>query len=217
MFPRSLLRRWLLGIAVFGAILGSAGDARAAGIKITGGGIKAAGGSFYFYVVRAFLDPGFTMGVFDSFTLHLVAGLDDGTRFPPGSTTGSPAGSPSGPWAGVITNEPFGNIPNYSPPTSVPFGDVKFINVGFDITNTGATEQDLGTFLVLTAVSLPALPEDYTVTIGWTAILNHGKATDSGTVTLGIIHAIPEPTSVVLMGSGMGLAIVGYALRRRAS
>ena len=117
----------------------------------------------------------------------------------------------------MITNEPFGNIPNYSPPTSVPFGDVQFINAGFDITNTGATEQDLGTFLVLTAVSLPALPEDYTVTIGWTAILNHGTATDSGTVTLGIIHAIPEPASVVLLGSGVGLAILGYARRRRAS
>jgi len=217
MIRGSLRKRWLLGIAVFGAILGSAGDAHAKGIIISGGGIKAQGDPYYFYIVRVFLDPGFTMGVFDSFTLHLVAGLDDGTRFPPGSTTGSPAGSPSGPWAGVITNEPFGNIPNYSPPTSVPFGDVQFINAGFDITNTGATEKDLGTFLVLTAVSLPALPEDYTVTIGWTAILNHGTATDSGTVTLGIIHGIPEPTSVVLMGSAMGLAILGFALRRRAS
>jgi hypothetical protein len=198
-------------------ILGSPGGAHAAGIKITGGGIKQQGDPFYFYIVRAFLDPGFTMGVFDSFTLHLVAGLDDGTRFPPGSTTGSPSGSPSGPWAGVITNEPFGNIPNYSPPTPVPFGDVKFINAGFDITNTGETEKDLGTFLVLTAVSLPALPEDYTVTIGWTAILNHGTATDHGTVTLGIIHGIPEPTSVVLLGSGVGLAILGYERRRRTA
>jgi len=215
MFRGSLHKRWLLRVVVVGAILGSTGDARAAGVKITGGGIKAQGDPYYFYVVKTFLDPGFTMGVGDSFTLDLVAGVDNGTRFPPGSTTGSPGGSPSGPWAAVLTNEPFGNIPNYSPPTSVPFGDVRFINAGFDITNTGATELDLGTFLVLTAVSLPALPEDYTVTIGWTAILNHGTATDSGTVTLGIIHAIPEPSSLVLLGSGVGLAILGYTRRRR--
>jgi hypothetical protein len=202
---------------MIGAILGSAGGAHAKGIIITGGGVKAQGDPYYFYIVRTFLDPGYTMGVGDSFTLHLVAGLDNGTRFPPGSTTGSPGGSPSGPWAAVITNEPFGDIPNYSPPTSVPFGDVQFINAGFDITNTGATEKDLGTFLALTAVALPTLPEDYTVTIGWTAILNHGGATDHGTVTLGIIHAIPEPASVVLLGSGVGLAILGYARRRRTA
>jgi hypothetical protein len=214
MFRGSHRKGWLLGLALLGVILGAAEGARAAGIKVSGGGIKQLGDPFYFYIVDVSLDPTFTMGVFDSFTLHMVAGLDNGTRFPPGSTTSAPGGNPSGPWAAVITNEPFGNIPNYSPPTSVPFGDVQFINAGFDITNTGTTEQSLGTFLVLTAVSLPVLPENYTVTIGWTAILNHGTATDSGTVTLGIIHAVPEPASVVLLGSGAGLAILAYRKRR---
>ena len=74
MFRGSLRRRWLLGIAVFGVILGSPGGARAAGIKITGGGIKAQGDPYYFYIVRTFLDPTFTMGVGDSFTLASAGG-----------------------------------------------------------------------------------------------------------------------------------------------
>jgi hypothetical protein len=210
MFRQSRHWRWLLGVGVLGVILGSAEGARAAGITITGGGIKAQGDPFYFYIVEVYLDPGFTFAVGDSFTLLKLAGVEF-----PLSTTGAPGGVPSGPWSTTITNQGTGPIPNFSPPTIVPLADVQFINAGFSITNAGTGELYLGEFRALTAVSLPTLPDNYTVDIAWTASLNGGTAQDQGIVTLGMIHPIPEPASVALLGSGIGLVTVGYARRRR--
>jgi hypothetical protein len=209
MFRGSPHTGWLLGIAVLGVILG-VGDTARAGIIIRGGGIKPQGDPYYFYIVDVSLDPGTTFAVNDSFTLKMLAGVEF-----PDSTTGAPGGSPSGPWSTTITNEGSGPIPNYTPTTIVPFADVKFINSGFDITNGGTGQLDLGMFRVLTAISLPELPHSYTVDIGWTASLDHGTTTDSGIVTLGIIGRVPEPSSIVLLGSGMGLAMIGYSRRRR--
>src|SRR5437764_14218239 len=106
MFRGSLHKRWLLRVVVVGAILGSTGDARAAGVKITGGGIKAQGDPNNFYAVKTFLDPGFTMGVGDSLTLDLVPGVVNGTGFPPVSTPGSPGASPTGPGPSGLAIEP---------------------------------------------------------------------------------------------------------------
>src|SRR5262249_14277615 len=151
------------------------------------------GDPFYFYIVEVSLDPGFQVELFDNFTLHEVGGIHD-----PGSTTGAPGGVPSGPWATSFTNQPSGPLPNYSPPTIVPFADLTFINAGFDVVNAGPGEVFLGEFRVLTAVSLPELPPDYSVDIAWTANihdLDGNPVNDQGIVHLTLI-GIPEPTSV---------------------
>jgi hypothetical protein len=201
-------------MAVFGLIFEACHTAQA-GIMVLGGGIKKFGDPFYFYKVEVSLDPGFQVELFDNFTLHELGGVHD-----PGSTTGSPGGVPSGPWATTFTNEPDGPLPNYSPPTIVPFADLTFINAGFDVQNGGTSEKPLGEFVVLTAVSLPELPLSYFVDIAWTANihdLNGNPVHDHGIVHLKIIT--PEPASAMLLVPGVGLPalLVARRPRRRAA
>jgi hypothetical protein len=207
--PGTLSR--LVGIAMLGILVGSAGTAQAAGININAGGIRKVGDPFYLYVVEVTLDPLFEFRSFDSFTLHNVAGL----HFP-GSLTGAPSGDPTGPWATVFNNQPDGPIPNFSPPTIVPFADITWINAGPDVTNPGPGEKFMGEFSVLTAISLPFLPDDYSVTIDWTGKIHdpNGDPIDvSGQVTLGLI--IPEPSSVALLAAGLGLPALCLVRRHR--
>jgi hypothetical protein len=202
--------RWLLGIAVLGLSL-EAGSTAQAGIMVLGGGIKQLGDPFYFYIFEFFLDPGFQVEVKDSVTLHELGGV----HFPE-SPTGAPGGIPSGPWSTSFTNQPSGPLPNFSPPTTVPFADLTFINAGFDVKNGGTGEKPLGEFKVLTAVSLPKLPPSYSVDIAWTAKihdLNGNPVDDSGKVHLTLI--VPEPTSVILLGVGVGLPAAFVVVRQR--
>src|SRR4051794_39350569 len=158
----------VLGLAVFGAILGTgATTAQAAGIRVTGGGIKQFGDPSYYYIFEVFLDPGYSFQLNDSFTLHELGGAHT-----PGSLTSSPNGppDPSGPWTPIFTNEPSGPLPNYSPPTIVPFADVTFLNL-INVAGPYTSEKYLGEFRVLT-LNLPVLPMDYTVTLDWTAMLH---------------------------------------------
>jgi hypothetical protein len=195
---------------VLGIALQGGSTARAKGIAITGGGIKQFGEPFYFYIVEVYLDPGFQFETKDSFTLEELAGV----HFP-ASTTGAPGGTPSGPWATSFTNRPDGLLPNFSPPTTVPFADLTFSNAGNVVKNEGTSELYLGEFKVLTAVSLPALPGTYSVAYDWSAILhdNDGnQVTDSGVVVLSII---PEPATVILLGIGVGAPLSWHAYRRR--
>ena len=204
---------WLVGIAALGIILAGGSEARASGIKITGGGIKKFSDPFYFYIVELFLDPQFQFETGDSFTLHRLAGVEY-----PESTTGAPAGNPtdpSGPWATTFTNLGTETLPNFSPPTPVPAADLTFINAINVAANGGTSEKYLGQFEVLTGVSLPDLPVSYFVDVAWTANLhdlNGNAVTDSGTVVLTII---PEPTSVILLAAGLSLPIFWHVLRRR--
>ena len=81
--------------------------------------------------------------------------------------------------------------------------------------NEGTSEKFLGQFEVLTAVSLPELPSSYFVDVDWTAKLHDLKGnpiTESGVVVLTII---PEPTSVILLGVGIGSPILWHMRRRR--
>jgi hypothetical protein len=199
-----------LALAVLG-VIHQVGSTAQAGLMISGGGIKKFGDPFYFYIFEVSLDPGFQVELKDSFTLHELGGV----HFPE-STTGAPGGNPSGPWSTSFTNQPSGPLPNYSPPTIVPFADLTFINAGFDVQNGGTGEVPLGEFKVLTAVSLPELPPSYSVDIAWTAkihLLNGDPASDSGTVHLTIIT--PEPASVVMLGAGLGLPAAWLYARRR--
>jgi hypothetical protein len=210
MVQRAHAARWFLAMVVLGVIFQAASTAQA-GIMISGGGIKKFGDPFYIYIVEVSLDPGFQVELFDSFTLHELGGVHD-----PGSTTAAPGGVPSGPWATSFTNRPSGPLPNYSPPTIVPFADLTFINAGFDVKNGGTGEVPLGEFRVVTAVSLPDLPPSYFVDIGWTAKihdLNGNPVNDSGTVHLTLIT--PEPTSVLMLGAGLGLPAAWLYVRRR--
>jgi hypothetical protein len=203
----------ILGLTLLATSLGTGGTARASGISITGGGIKQFGDPFYYYIFELHMDPGYSFQLKDSITLHELAGVHT-----PGSTTSSPNGppDPSGPWTPVFTNQPDGLLPNYSPPTTVHFADVTFLNA-INVAGPYTSEKYLGEFRILTAQSLPLLPKDYTVTIDWTAMLHDpsGNLVDkSGTVTLGIIT--PEPTSILLLGAGVGLPLF-WTLRRRRS
>jgi len=184
--------------------------AQAAGIKITGGGLKQFGEPLYYYKLEFYLQPGYQFLPKDSVTLEMLAGVNVN------SPTSAPGGSPSGPWITILTFEGTGSIPNYSPPTNVPFADVTFLNASNIVQDpTGDPQLFLGQFVALTAVSLPLLPLTYFVDIDWTATLHTLDGTiehDSGVVRLGII-TIPEPASVILLSAGIGLPII-LKLRR---
>ncbi len=187
--------------------------ARASGIRVTGGGVKQLGEPYYLYIVEVYLDPNSQFEAGDSFTLHSLAGVQY-----PASTTGSPGGTPSGPWGTSFTNLPAGLLPNYGPPTTVPFADLTFINGSNVVQNGGTSEDYIGEYKVLTAVSLPALPGSYFVDVAWSASLhdlNGNPVTETGTV---VLTYIPEPTSVILLGVGVSVPIFWYVRRRcRAS
>ena len=153
MQQRVCVTAWLLGVAVLGFVLQEGSMARASGVRVTGGGVKQLGEPYYLYIVEVYLDPNSQFEAGDSFTLHSLAGVQY-----PGSTTGSPGGTPSGPWGTSFTNLPDGLLPNYSPPTTVPFADLTFINGSNVVKNEGTTEDYIGEFKVLTSVSLPAPP-----------------------------------------------------------
>jgi hypothetical protein len=182
-------------------------------VRVSGGGIKQFGEPFYFYVLEFYLEPQSELLINDSVTLHLLPGVHT-----PGSASSAPNGppDPSGPWTPVYTNEPSGLLPNYSPPTTVPFADVTFYNAFNPVQNTDPThEKYLGEFRVLTAISLPMLPPDYFTEIDWTAKLHTSDGvpiTDSGSVILHLI--IPEPTSLMLLGVGVGFPLC-WTIRRR--
>lgn len=204
---------WVLGLAILGMALGDGHSAQAAGVRVSGGGMKQFGDPFYFYIYELYLEPGYSFQLGDSLTLHMMAGVHS-----PGSTTSSPNGppDPSGPWTPQFTNEPDGLLPNYLPPTPVRFADVTFYNL-LNVIGPPGAEEYLGEFRVLTADSLPLLPDDYSVTIDWTAIIhdpNGDRVTETGKVTLGIL--VPEPASMVLLGAGVVLPLA-WTLRRRRS
>ena len=202
---------WLTGLAMLGWILHAAGTANAAGVKVSGGGIKPLGDPYYYYIVEINLDPGFQFEAGDSVTLDSVAGI----QYPNSPTITPNPGDPVGPWATDITNVASGPLPNYSPTTIVPMANVEFISAAPTVTNPGPGEVYLGQFEVLTAVSLPQLPANYTVDIDWTASLHNleGQAvTDSGVVVLSIV---PEPSSMILLGLGVSLPIFWQVWKRR--
>ncbi|MFO0889620.1 MAG: PEP-CTERM sorting domain-containing protein [Isosphaeraceae bacterium] len=206
----SWIRTCLIGLAVLGAYFGTEGSAQAAGIKITGGGLKPFGDPFYFYILEFYLEDGYQVLATDTITLHSLAGVEY-----PDSTTGAPGGVPSGPWATTFVNLPSGPIPGYAPPTIVPFADVTFINAGPAIANAGPGDDYLGQFKVLTAISLPELPPSYFVDINWTAnihTIDGDPFTATGTVRLTIV---PEPASLILLGAGVGVPLLWTIRRRR--
>ena len=74
----------------------------------------------------------------------------------------------------------------------------------------------MGEFRVLTAISLPYLPDNYSTTVAWTASLhdpNGQVVTESGSVTLLLT---PEPTSLILLAAGVATPLF-WTLRRRRS
>jgi hypothetical protein len=201
---------WLVGFAVLGIVLQGGSMAQASGIKITGGGIKLFGEPYYYYIVEVYLDPNSQYEAGDTFTLNSLPGVQY-----PASTTGAPGGTPSGPWGTSFTNLPDGLLPNYSPPTTVPFADLTFINGSNVVKNEGTTEEYLGQFKVLTAVSMPELPANYSLDVGWSASLhdlNGNLVTETGNVVLTII---PEPTSLILLGVGVSVPVLWHIRRPR--
>jgi len=210
---RVRLTAWLLGIAVLGIAVEAEKTAQATGVKITGGGLKEFGEPYYFYELDFFLLPQYEFLPGDSVTLEMLAGVNDTSSYH------APGGSPSGPWAATITDEGTGNIPNYSPPYSVPFADITYFNAFNTVQNTnptGGPQEYLGLFEVLTAVNMPVLPPSYFIDIDWTATLHTlGGAveTDTGVVVLNIIT--PEPASVILLGAGISLPIILLERQRR--
>ncbi|WP_165225395.1 PEP-CTERM sorting domain-containing protein [Aquisphaera insulae] len=196
-----------------------AGTAKAAGLKVIPAPIKQQGDPQNLYIVDLGLEPLTGAWLGDNVTFKALPGVDYSTIW---QTPTGPS-SPTKSWATDISNVTAGDIPNYSPPTPIPFGDITFTYADFTVPEynnlSSISDRPLGRFTVITADLFPFLPPGYSFEVDWVAnlhVLENGvwKAeTFTGRVTFSIV---PEPASIVMLGvAAAGLPALLYANRRR--
>lgn len=185
----------LIAVAVLG---GQAAQAGTVGIIITSGSTSPVGDPSYDYSFDVELAAGYTLQNGGYFTVYDL----------PGVVAGSLTGQPNLYWGSSI--QLLGITPTGTPTItdSPTVENVTWQYNGTAIT-AGSSAVDLGTFIVQTE----PLTSQPSPTLLYVGSLGGGTYSDQGTVIVNAI--VPEPTSIVLLASGL-LAPILIARSRRS-
>ena len=188
----------LLAVALLG---GQPARAGSVGIIITTGTSTPVGDPFYDYTFDVELAAGYTLQNGGYFTVYDIPDVG------PSSLTSQPTID----WGSSI--QLLGLTPTGTPTgitDSATVENVTWKYFGSAIT-AGSSAVDLGSFVVQTDVQLNSPP---TPTLLYVGSLGNGTYSDQGTVIVNAV--VPEPSSLVLLGSACMLAPIVIARFRRS-
>ncbi len=198
----SLIRKSALAFGVSLLALAVLGDrpahAGSVGIVIKSGGTAPVGDPLYNYYFNVDLAAGYTLQTGGYFTVYDI----------PGVAPGALTAQPNLYWGASI--QELGVTPTGTPTItdSPTIENVTWQYNGAGIT-AGSSAVDLGTFIVQT-VNLSSQP---TPTLLYVGSLGNNTYTDQGTVIVNAI--VPEPASIILLGSAAFMAPVFLVVRSR--
>jgi hypothetical protein len=190
---------WLLaGLAAFVVVMVSGREAHAkGGIAVTSGMTKQTGDPMYDYLFQIDLLAGSTLDTGGFITIYDIL-------YVPNPLTSQPSVD----WGAetlLLGKTPIGGVVNDNPDIF----NVTWQWNGTPIVNNTTSNLDLGTFVFGTTIELSSPPSETLVYIG---SLNGLTVSNTGTVT---VNAIPEPSSVLLLLTGIGALPVLWLRKRQ--